>query len=206
MTFHNSESIVRPTRALLVCIAETSFSKGASPSPRLHALETNGATLLEQWENAELPVIFVEHAPAPQHERSYSMSSAPSKGDAAVGAAVRAADFSNPLRRPRPGDFVFQSDLPSLLRHRRFNRLFEDLGGPLLILIGDDLGDTVMETAIDGFLSGHPIIIVKDAAPLGLQNIEATLSLRAKALPLLSCFARVMRTDELLNEWTTSRD
>ncbi len=206
MTFHNTESIVRPTRALLVCIAETRFSTIASPSPDMHALETNGATLLEQWENAELPVIFVEHSPAVRHERSFSMSNAASKGEAAAGAPAGGVDFSNPLRRPRPGDFVFQSDRPSLLRHRRFNRLFEDLGGPLLILIGDDLGDTVMETAIDGFLSGHPIIIVKDAAPLGLQDVEATLSLRAKALPLLSCFARVMRTDELLNEWTTSRD
>ncbi|PWB79841.1 MAG: hypothetical protein C3F11_19675 [Methylocystaceae bacterium] len=199
MIKHRSES-VGPARALLVCIAEERFSRDAAHSRGLHELEANGAMLLEEWEKAELPVIFVERPLAARPERSFSMSDA-SNGEAAV-RAIGAADFSDPRRRPRPGDFVFQSDLQSLLRHRRFYRLFEDLGGPLLILFGDELGAGVMETAIDGFLSGHPIIIVKDAAPLGLGNIDATLSVRSTALPLLSCFARLMKTDELLSEWT----
>lgn len=210
MTFRNPDAITRPTRALLVCIAENRFSRTASRRANIHSLESNGALLLEQWERAELPVVFAERTPAVERERSLSMSSkraksiATSKGEVIVGASF-AADFSDPTRRPRPGDFVFQSESPSLLRQRRFNRLFEDLGGPLLILIGDELGDAVLETAIDGFLSGHPIIVVKDAASPSLSDIETATSSRARALPLLSCFARLMTTDELLGEWTSSR-
>lgn len=92
------------------------------------------------------------------------------------------------------------------MRHSRFIQLFEDLGGPLLILVGDELGDIVLETAVDGFLSGHPIIIVKDAAPLGLDDVEATSASRATALALLSCFARLMGTEELMKEWTAPAD
>lgn len=206
MIYRKPDSVARPTRALLVCIAETHFARMVSCPSRRHALEVNGATLLEHWEKAELPVMFAEHAPALERERSYSMSNTSSAREREKGAAIRCSDFSDPSRRPRPGDLVFQSKPASLLRQRRFNRLFEDLGGPLLILIGDELGDIVMETAIDGFLSGYPIIIVKDAAPAGLQNAEATSASRAKALPLLSCFARIMTTEELLGEWSTPRN
>lgn len=196
MTHYNWE----PTRVLLVCIAEAKFSRTASRYARPHALETNGMKLIERWERAELPLMFVERSLIREHEESYSTLSSESR----FASENKPADFSNPRVRPRPGDLMFQSDLPSLLRNYRFNRLFEDLGGPLLILLGDDLGGTVLDTAIDGFLARHPIIIVTDAAPFALTNAKTTSALRTTALPLLSCFARLMKTDELLNEWSIS--
>lgn len=200
---YRSEPLVRPPRALLVCLAESSFS-GAAPSAQgLRELEDNGAILVREWEKAEMPALFVERPPTERSEPFLSMSAARGgKDDARENAG--GAGISGRRRRPRLGDFVLRSDSPSLLRHRRFNRLFEDLGGPLLILFGDALGDAVLQTAIDGFLSGHPIIIVKDAAPRGLEDSDMTLSMRSTALALLSCFTRLMTTAELLSEWTIS--
>jgi nicotinamidase-related amidase len=187
-----------PARALLVCVTETSFSRPW----RASALEAVGATLLRRWENADWPTVFVEPDAAFRPAPSYSFSGA-AAGVRERGAPSPApAAWADPLRRPRPDDFVFQPSHPSLLRHRRFARLFEGLGGPLLILLGDELGEIVLQTAIDGFLAGHPIIIVKDAVPPGLAPSAETEASRAAALPLLTCFARLMSADELMREWT----
>lgn len=194
---YSSFATVGPARALLVCVTETSFSR---PPWRPSALEAAGATLLRRWENADWPTVFVEPAAALRPAPSYSYTGA------AAGARERgehtSAAWSDSERRPRPDDFLFQPSRPSLLRHPRFARLFEGLGGPLLILLGDELGEIVLQTAIDGFLAGHPIIIVKDAVPPGLTPSAATKASRAGALPLLTCFARLMSAEELMRDWT----
>jgi hypothetical protein len=161
-------------RAILVCIAERRRPREPRPARAQNALETWGATLLRRWEGAGLPVVFVERALALQRADT-----------------VTAA-----------GDAVLRAEGPSLLRDASFVRLFERFGGPLLILLGDELGDLAMETAIDGFLAGHPIIIVKDATPCPLDCEAEIMARRASALPLLSCFARLMGADELAREWT----
>ncbi|WP_018266379.1 hypothetical protein [Methylosinus sp. LW4] len=137
------------------------------------ALETSGARLLRRWEAAGLPTVFVERDLALQR----------------AGAAVA-------------GETSLRAEAPSLLRDAGFLRLFEGLGGPLLILLGDALGDLALETAIDGFLAGHPIIVVKDAALFPQGAAEESVAARAAALPLLSCFARLMGAEELAREWT----
>jgi hypothetical protein len=197
MNYRKAAPSTRSARVLLVCIFEARLSRTAL-APRPHALEANGAALLDRWEKAELPVVFA--SPALEPERSLSRTSTFGGREVEIHSAIDAEDDRWPSRT-----VAFRPDTPSLLRCRGFNRLFEGLGGPLLILLGDQLGDVVMETAIDGFLSGHPIIIVKDAAPQSLGDVEAISSSRAKSLPLLSCFARLMGTNELLREWTAPR-
>lgn len=153
-----------------------------------------GATLLGRWEAAGLPVVFVERGLALQR-------AAPSAAASAPGAA-RFSGEDDLLRRPTAGDAVLCAEGPSLLRDANFVRLFESLGGPLLILLGDELGDLAMETAIDGFLAGHPIIVVKDASPFPLDGEAEIIAARGAALPLLSCFARLMGAAELARDWT----
>jgi nicotinamidase-related amidase len=186
-----------PARALLICVTETIVAPSTRPLGA-SVLETAGSTLLSRWEKADWPAVFVEPDHVSRLAPSYSMSGAAAGG----GERGPAPACSDPSRRPTPDDFVFQTRLPSLLRHRRFARLFEGLGGPLLILLGDELGEIVLQTAIDGFLAGHPIIIVKDAVPPGHAPSAATEASRAAALPLLTCFARLMSAAELTREWT----
>ncbi|WP_036292218.1 hypothetical protein [Methylosinus sp. PW1] len=155
----------------MVCIAERRRPREPRPTRKPGALETAGARLLRRWEAAGLPTVFVE--------RDLALERAGSAGAAA-------------------GETALRAEAPSLLRDAGFLRLFEGLGGPLLILLGDALGDLALETAIDGFLAGHPIIVVKDASPLPLDGEEES----AAALPLLSCFARLMGAEELAREWT----
>jgi nicotinamidase-related amidase len=196
---YTSFATVGPARALLVCVTETTFSR---PPRRASALEASGATLLRRWESADWPTVFVEPADVLRPAPSYSLSGV-AAGGREHGVTLRASTaFSDPLRRPRPDDFLFRLRQPSLLRQTRFARLFEGLGGPLLILLGDELGEIVLQTAIDGFLSNHPIIIVKDAATPGLGPNAETEASRASALPLLTCFARLMSAEELMREWT----
>jgi hypothetical protein len=196
---YTSLAAVGPARALLVCVTETTFSR---PSRRASALESAGATLLRRWENADWPTVFAEPAIALRLTPSYSLSGATVGAREPAAILPASAGFGDPLRRPSPDDFLFQLQQPSLLRQTRFTRLFEGLGGPLLILLGDELGEIVLQTAIDGFLFGHPIIIVKDAVPPGLGPSDATEAARAAALPLLACFARLMTAAELMREWT----
>jgi len=153
-----------------------------------------GATLLRRWEAAGLPVVFVE--------RDLALQRAASAAAAAPGPARFVVEDVDVPRRPAAGDSVLWAEGPSLLRDANFVRLFERLGGPLLILIGDELGDLAMETAIDGFLAGHPIIVVKDASPFPLDDEADVVAARAAALPLLSCFARLMGAAELARDWT----
>jgi hypothetical protein len=155
----------------LVCIAETRHLREPRTARKPGALETAGARLLRRWEAAGLPTVFVE--------RDLALERA--------GSADAAA-----------GETSLRAEAPSLLRDAGFLRLFEGLGGPLLILLGDALGDLALETAIDGFLAGHPIIVVKDASTSPLDGEEES----AAALPLLSCFARLMGAEELAREWT----
>lgn len=177
-----AKSNAGPPRALLVCIGDgPNRLEGASRAP--NRLEEEGAALLRRWEKAERPVVFVRPAFAMQDAGS-------------------ALDVADPQRRPRPGDCVFVAESASLLADRRFVALFEDLGGPLLILLGDSLGEIVLQTAMDGFLAGHPIIIVRDAAATWIEDAEAAEAARAAALPLLSCFARLMSAKALIREWT----
>jgi hypothetical protein len=190
---------VGPARALLVCVTETTFSR---PPRRASALESAGATLLRRWENADWPTVFAEPAVALRPAPSYSLSGATVGARDHGPALPTSAALADLSRRPSPDDFLFQLQQPSLLRQTRFARLFEGLGGPLLILLGDELGEIVLQTAIDGFLSGHPIIIVRDAVPPGLGPSVATAASRAAALPLLTCFARLMTAEELMREWT----
>lgn len=105
-------------------------------------------------------------------------------------------------RRPTADALLLRSERPSLLCDPSFVRLFERLGGPLLILLGDEFGDLAMQTAVDGFLAGHPIIVVKDAWPFPLDDETEIAAARAAALPLLSCFARLMGASELARDWT----
>lgn len=170
-------------RAILVCIAERRPPREPRPARSQNALERSGAALLGRWDAAGLPTVFVEHDLALQR----------ADASAAAGEALRAAG---------PRATVLRAEGPSLLRDAGFVRLFESLGGPLLILLGDTLGDLCMETAIDGFLAGHPIIVVKDASPFPLDCEAEALSKRAATLPLLSCFARLMGAEELAREWT----
>jgi hypothetical protein len=156
----------------LVCIAERRRPREPRPTRKPGALETAGARLLRRWEAAGLPTVFVE--------RDLALERADSVGAAAGEPSL------------------LRAEAPSLLRDAGFLRLFEGLGGPLLILLGDALGDLALETAIDGFLAGHPIIVVKDASPSPLDGEEES----AGALPLLSCFARLMGAEELAREWT----
>jgi nicotinamidase-related amidase len=214
MSFHNVKWTTHPTRALLVCIAsEPALLRRTWNSRQPSELEANGMTLVESWERAQLPLVFIEHyqhesAPIYDEWRSSSRPprsfTAPAPLGAAFDAEVETQDFSNPRVRPRPGDLVFQTPKRSLFRNSRFIRFFEDLGGPLLILVGDDLDGFVMETAIDSLLSGYPLIVVTDAAPLGSSNLERSAITRPNAISLLSCFARLMKTSQLLNEWAIS--
>ncbi|WP_428990832.1 hypothetical protein [Methylocapsa aurea] len=184
--------IVAPRpRAILVCIAERRLPREPRPARSQNALETWGVTLLRRWEAAGLPVVFVEPDLALQRA-----------GSSAVESPRFAAENAAVPRRPAAGDAVLRAEGPSLLRDAGFVRLFERLGGPLLILLGDELGDLAMATAIDGFLAGHPIIVVKDASPFPLDCEAEIMATRAAALPLLSCFARLMGADDLAREWT----
>lgn len=170
----------RPARVLLVWVAEGGFAREAGAARPPSVLETAGAALLRRWEKAALPIVFAE--------------SAASARDAAAEPADRAL-------RPAAGDCLYRAGAPSLLRDPAFVRLFERLGGPLLILVGDVLGELALQTATDGFLAGHPIIVVSDAAPAPLADVAAARCARASALPLLSCLARVMTARELAREW-----
>ncbi|WP_155931279.1 MULTISPECIES: hypothetical protein [Methylosinus] len=183
-----------PARALLICITEARFEPPSRTRVE-NPLGAAGATLLGRWEGADWPTVFVE-PDAALLVPSYSMAGA---GRDPGGPEPASADSQ---RRPKPDDFVFRTRGPSLLRHRRFSRLFEVMGGPLLILLGDALGDIVLQTAIDGFLAGHPIIVVKDAAPPGFAPSAEADASRASALPLIACFARLMTAAELMRDWT----
>jgi hypothetical protein len=184
-----------PARALLICITEASLA--APPRTRPESpLAAVGSTLLGRWENADWPTVFVEPDAALRLAPSYSMADAGRESGGPEPASV------DPQRRPKPDDFVFRTRGASLLRHRRFSQLFEVMGGPLLILLGDALGEIVLQTAIDGFLAGHPIIVVKDAAPPGFAPSAEAEASRASALPLIACFARLMSAAELMRDWT----
>jgi hypothetical protein len=210
MTFHNIKWTTHPTRALLVCMTSgRSLSCRTRNALRPSALEKNWMMLLESWESAELPVAFFEHcpmrAPATCCDRrplsNLSRSFEAFAAEATCEWKPEIQDFANPRVRPRPGDLVFESKIPSLFRNSRFNRFFEDLGGPLLIIVGDDLEGPVLETGVDSLLSGYPIIVVTDAAPLGATAMDGASLHRANSVSILSCFARLMKTDQLLNEW-----
>ncbi|MBY6242046.1 hypothetical protein [Methylosinus sp. Sm6] len=181
---------------MLVCVTESLREPPSGPLAA-SALEAAGSKLLGRWENADWPAVFVEPDPAFRLTPSYSMSDS-----VAVGRERGGPARPDPRRRPKPDDFLFQPRRPSLLRHGGFARLFETLGGPLLILLGDELGEIVLQTAIDGFLASHPIIVVKDAAPPGFMSSAEAEAARLSALPLLSCFARLMSAAELMRDWT----
>jgi hypothetical protein len=211
MTFHNIKWTIHPTRVLLVSIAsESALARRTRNAQHPSRLEANGMSLIESWEKAELPLLFIEHCPAQMHpifeawrssQQRRKMFGTESQEGVVSEREIETQDFSNPFVRPRPGDLVFQAPAPSLFRNSQFNRFFEDLGGPLLILIGDDLDGSVMETAIDSLLSGHPIIVVTDAAPLGAADADGSSITRANSISLLASFARLMKTDQLLDEW-----
>ncbi|WP_159726077.1 hypothetical protein [Methylosinus sp. Ce-a6] len=180
-------------RALLVCIADRRPPREPRRARPPGALELSGATLLRRWETTGLPFVFVERDLALQRTASDAAAAGPPRF---AGEAVHAA------RRPTADGFLLRAERPSLLRDPSFVRLFERLGGPLLILLGDELGDLAVETAVDGFLAGHPIIVVKDAWPFPLDDETEVSAARAAALPLLSCFARLMGASELARDWT----
>jgi hypothetical protein len=183
--------VARPARALLISIVETNLARA---DRSLHRLETNGAALLRGWAEVDLPLLFAA-TPAPPREPAEDAATDEGWSSGA------SSESRHPQWRLGLRNLVLSPNTRSLLRHGGFLRLFEDLGGPLLILVGDALGDVVLETAIDGFTSGHPIIVVTDAAPPGLEAPDASLAARADALALLSCFARLMTAGELMKEW-----
>lgn len=208
MTFSSDTWTALPKRALLIfmasCPALLPRTRSSLPPSKL---EANGMTLIEKWEGAERPLVFVEHFRASAYETHESLRlpfEDPATQRTHCNWRTRPDYFSDPQVRPRPGDLVFQPELPSLFRNPRFSRLFEDLGGPLLILVSDDLDEFVMETAIDSFLSGHPIIIITDAVPLGSRRADEISAQRSNSLMCLSCFARIVKTNKLLREWAIS--
>jgi hypothetical protein len=193
-------------RALLIFIANRpALPRKTGRALQPSKLEANGVTLIEKWENAELPLMFVEHASLAAQdvqECARAQFDAPATLGSCWASRNDCHEYSDPLVRPRPGDLVFQPQGQSLFRSSRFNRFFEDLGGPLLILVSDDLEGLVMETAIDSFLTGHPMIVVSDAVPLGAADVDEISASRSNSLMPLSCFARIVKTEKLLQEWT----
>jgi nicotinamidase-related amidase len=99
---------------------------------------------------------------------------------------------------PRPREPVFYRDQPSAFASAAFRDYVERLAHPRLILIGFSLNASVLFTVMSGFETGAPVTVVEGAlsAPsmrsLNGEVIETVL------LDVLSSFAEVVTTSELL--------
>jgi nicotinamidase-related amidase len=100
---------------------------------------------------------------------------------------------------PRPREPVFYRDRPSAFASKAFEDYVARLGDPRLIVIGFSLHASVLFTAVSASEFGTPITVVKGAlaAPSMLRfNREV---MEGVLLNVLSTFAEVVSTDELLD-------
>lgn len=167
----------RNTTALLACVLGASQDNDhAAQSSFFHWCNH---LLVQEWERAERPFIFVA---SPWEFRPRAKE-----------------DFAGWLR-PNPGHLVFRPALPSLLRDTRFRSFFSDLGKPPLIFIGAYLDEIILATAVDGFLSGHSIVVVREATYVQSYPIAMHSQLRDATLTILSRFAKIVDREDIFND------
>ena len=100
---------------------------------------------------------------------------------------------------PRPREPVFYRDRPSAFASKAFEDYVARLGDPRLIIIGFSLHASVLFTAVSGFEVGTPITVVEGAlaAPSMLRFSGEVME--NVLLGVLSTFAEVVSTEELLD-------
>jgi nicotinamidase-related amidase len=100
---------------------------------------------------------------------------------------------------PRPREPVFYRDRPSAFASHAFQDYVSRLGEPRLIVIGFSLHSSALFTAVAGHEAGSPITVVEGA--LGVSAIQRFSGevMETVLLGVLSTFAEVVSTDELLD-------
>ncbi|HTK36558.1 MAG TPA: isochorismatase family protein [Caulobacteraceae bacterium] len=100
---------------------------------------------------------------------------------------------------PRPREPVFYRDRPSAFASTAFRDYVGRLGDPRLIVIGFSLHASVLFTAVSGFEAGTPITVVEGALAAPSMSRFSGEVLETVLLDVLSTFAEVVSTDELLD-------
>lgn len=100
---------------------------------------------------------------------------------------------------PRPKEPVFYRSQPSAFSSAAFREYVERLGDPRLIVIGFSLHASVLFTAMSSFELGLPITVVEGAlqAP-SMRRFNGDV-IETVLLGVLSSFAEVISTDELMD-------
>ena len=100
---------------------------------------------------------------------------------------------------PRPREPVFYRDRPSAFASKAFEDYVSRLGEPRLIVIGFSLHASVLFTAVSGCEVGIPITVVEGALAAPAMPRFSGEVMENVLLGVLSTFAEVVSTDELLD-------
>ncbi len=145
-------------------------------TPEFLRARAKAVALIRTWESARLPLAFV----------GQSWFSNRHKGPGGLG-------------RPLPGDLLFVTDAPSLLRDRNFQSLDEDLGTPNLLLAGGTIEGKILPTTVDAFMSGRPVFVASETLFLQrcTNNIEYDVT---RWRDVISNYARLSNNMELFRD------
>ena len=101
---------------------------------------------------------------------------------------------------PRPREPVFYRDQPSAFASAAFKDYVERLENPRLVVIGFALHTSVLFTAVSGVEQGVPITFLEGAlAAPSIRRFNSEI-MQSVLLGVLSTFAEVVSTDELLGD------
>ncbi len=100
---------------------------------------------------------------------------------------------------PRSREPVFYRDRPSAFASKAFEDYVQRLGDPRLIVIGFSLQDAVLFTAVSGSEAGKPITVVEGALAAPSMARFSGRVVETVLLGVLSAFAEVVSTEELLD-------